>query len=326
MADTLLQRWSGAAPRLIRLRDPENPEAALAASPSRIVSPAMIGIASGIVASFCWATAFAFAKQGIENGMAPADLALHRFVWSGALLLPFLARKGLSDLGGVGWGRGIVLMLLAGPLQAFLAYFGFSIVPLGHGTVIQPATATVMGALLSAWILREHLSITRIAGIIVIVIGLSLFGAEALATIGTHGAGGDLLFVGAGTLWALFSVALRRWSVNGMHAMAVVTVLSLLIIAPLHGLVFGYQSMIAAGWTQNLIQAFVQGFLGGAVPIYLYARSVSILGASRASMFIALVPVFSVALGIVLIGEIPTLTRLIGLAIVVIGFRFAMKQ
>jgi len=295
----------------------------LAASTSRKLSPVVIGIASGVAAAFCWAMAFAFVKHGIANGMAPADLVLHRFAWSGALLLPFLARQGLSDLGGVGWGRGIVLMLFAGPLQAFLAYFGFSIVPLGHGTVIQPATATVMGVLLSAWILCEHLSVTRIAG--VIVIGLSLFGAEALATIGAHGAGGDLLFVGAGTLWACFSVALRRWSANGMHAMAVVTVLSLLIIAPLHGLLFGYQSMIAAGLTENLIQAFMQGFLGGAVPIYLYARSVSMLGAGRASMFIALVPVFSVVIGFVLIGEIPTAMRLIGLAIVVIGFRFAMK-
>ena len=137
-------------------------------------------------------------------------------------------RQGLSDLGGVGWGRGILLMLFAGPLQAFLAYFGFTIVPLGHGTVIQPATAAGMGVLLSAWILREHLSTSRAsAAVVVIVIGLLLFGAEALAIIGTHGAGGDLLFVAAGTLWACFSVALRRWSVNGMHAMAVVSVLSL---------------------------------------------------------------------------------------------------
>ncbi|HKY86647.1 MAG TPA: DMT family transporter [Pseudorhodoplanes sp.] len=290
-----------------------------------MLSPTVIGIAFGVMAAFCWAMAFAFAKHGIANGMAPADLVLHRFAWSGALLLPFVAQQGLSDLGGVGWRRSIALMLFAGPLQAFLAYFGFSIVPLGHGTVIQPATAASMGVLLSAWILREHLSVVRIAGVVIIVIGLLIFGAEALSTIGTHGAGGDLLFVSAGTLWACFSVALRRWSVSGTHAMIVVAVLSLFIIVPLHGIVFGYQSMIAAGLTENLVQAFVQGFLGGALPIYLYARSVSILGAGRASMFVTLVPVFSVALGIVLIGEIPTAMRLIGLAIVLIGFRFALK-
>lgn len=297
----------------------------MAKSESRTLSPVVIGMAGGIGAALCWALAFTVAKHGLAIGMTPADLALHRFVWAGAAMLPFLARQGLSDLGGVGWGRGIVLMLLAGPLQALFAYYGFTLMPLGHGTVIQPATATVMGAVLSALILHEHLSVSRVAGIVIIVIGLSLFGAEALMTIGTHGVGGDFLFVAAGTLWALFSVALRRWSVNGMHATAVVAVLSFLIVAPLHGLVFGYQSMIGAGVMENLLQAVVQGFLGGAVPIYLYARSVSILGAGRTSMFIALVPVFSVVLGIVLIGEIPTAMRLVGLAIVVIGFRFAMK-
>jgi drug/metabolite transporter (DMT)-like permease len=288
-------------------------------------SPKVIGIASGVAASLCWATAFTAAKYGIAHGMAPADLALHRFVWVGLILLPFLARQGLSDLGGIGWGRGIVLMLFAGPLQAFLAFYGFTIVPLGHGTVIQPATATIMGALLSAWMLREHLSATRIVGVVIIIAGLSLFGAEAFTTIGTHGAWGDFLFVGAGTLWALFSVALRRWSVNGMRALAIVSVLSVIIVAPLHGIVFGYRTMIAAGLTQNLIQAVVQGLIGGALPIYLYARSVSILGSGRASMFIALVPVFAVGLGILVIGEIPTAMRLAGLAIVVIGFRFALK-
>ena len=302
-----------------------DPGITLAVTENSTLSPTAIGILSGVAASLCWATAFTAAKHGIAHGMTPADLALHRFIWPGLILLPFLARQGLSDLGGVGWGRGFTLMLLAGPLQAFLAYFGFTIVPLGHGTVIQPATATVMGAVLSALILGEHLSATRIAGMVIILIGLGLFGAEALTTIGTHGAWGDLLFVGAGTLWALFSVALRRWSVNGMHALAVVSVLSVLIVAPLHGLFFGYQAMIAAGLTENLIQAVVQGLIGGALPIYLYARSVSILGSGRASMFIALVPVFSVILGILVIGEIPTALRLVGLAIVVFGFRFALK-
>ena len=65
---------------------------------TRTLSPVASGIACGVAASMCWATAFAFAKQGIANGMAPADLALHRFVWTGMVMLPFLAQRGLSDL------------------------------------------------------------------------------------------------------------------------------------------------------------------------------------------------------------------------------------
>lgn len=286
--------------------------------------PALMGTIFGVAAALCWAMGFTVAKYGIEQGMAPADLAMHRFVWAGLLLLPFLARQGMSDLGGIGWGRGIAMMFFAGPPQAFFAYLGFTMVPLGHGAVIQPATAAVAGVVLSAIVLSEHVTAVRIAGIAAIVTGLLVLGAEAMS-IGAHGVTGDLLFVLTGSMWAVFGVLLRRWSVGGIQATMVVSVLALFLVAPLHALFFGYEQAIRAGLWQNLLQAVVQGAFAGAIAIYLFARAVTMLGAGRASMFPALVPVFSVVLGILIIGEIPTTMRLIGLAIVVVGFRFALK-
>jgi drug/metabolite transporter (DMT)-like permease len=69
----------------------------------------------------------------------------------------------------------------------------------------------------------------------------------------------------------------------------------------------------------------VQGGLAGVMPIYLFAQAVMLLGAGRASLFTALVPVSSVILGVLLIGEIPTLAQLAGLAVVLIGFRLALR-
>lgn len=291
----------------------------------RVPSATLAGTLFGVAAAFCWALGFAVAKYGIENGMAPADLALHRFAWTGLLLAPFLVRQGLADLGGIGWRRGIVMMLFAGPLQAFFAYLGFSLVPLGHGAVIQPAMATIAGLVFSAIVLREHLTAIRIAGVATIVAGLAIFGGEAVATIGSEGAAGDLLFVLTGTMWACFAVTLRLWSVSGIRASMIVSVLALLFLGPVHALFFGYAQMAAAGLAQNLLQALVQGAFAGAIPIYLFARSVTLLGAGRASMFTALVPIFAMGLGVVLIGEMPTLARIAGLVIVLAGFRLAMK-
>ena len=42
-------------------------------------------------------------------GFTPADLAFHRFFWAGLLLMPLALRDGISDLGGIGWGRGMVM-------------------------------------------------------------------------------------------------------------------------------------------------------------------------------------------------------------------------
>jgi drug/metabolite transporter (DMT)-like permease len=42
-------------------------------------------------------------------------------------------------------------------------------------------------------------------------------------------------------------------------------------------------------------------------------------------MFPALVPPMAVLIGLVAIGEIPTVPQLAGLAIVIVGFRFALR-
>ena len=114
------------------------------------------------------------------------------------ILLPLALRDGIADLNGIGWGRGIVLTILGGPGIAILSYSGFTLVPLGHGGVIQPSCAALVGLVLATVVLREPLPRSRAIGALVIVAGLAVFGAEALGTIGSHGLLGDLLFVSAG--------------------------------------------------------------------------------------------------------------------------------
>ena len=48
-------------------------------------------------------------------------------------------------------------------------------------------------------------------------------------------------------------------------------------------------------------------------------------GAGRASTFPALVPIFGLILGFLTLGVVPTILQLIGLVIVVIGFRFVVR-
>ena len=171
----------------------------------------------------------------------------------------------------------------------------------------------------------ERMTQQRILGGAIIVVGLVVFGVESLATIGTHGVGGDLLFAAAGVSWAIFGVMLRFWRVPGLQAAAVTGTLSVLVFAPLHAIFIGYADMLKMGWTENLIQIVVQGIIAGALPIYLFARSVTLLGAGRAGTFPALVPGFALIIGYLALGIVPSLAQVIGLAIVVLGFRFVVR-
>jgi drug/metabolite transporter (DMT)-like permease len=284
----------------------------------------LIGVLSGAAAAFCWAAGFVVAKHGVTIGFAPADLAFHRFFWSALVIAPFALRDGFRNLGGIGWTRSIIASVLSGPPQALVAYSGFILVPLGHGTTIQPACAALSGLLLATAMLHERLSGRRIAGAIGIIVGLLLFGVESLTTIGTHGVGGDLLFVTAGVFWGLFGVLLRLWQLSGQRAIGITAILTIVLYAPLYLAIYGAGDFIRMGWWENLLQIVTQGVIAGALPVFLFARAVTLLGAGRASTFPAMVPVFGVIIGFLALGIVPSLAQLVGMAIVLIGFRLAL--
>jgi drug/metabolite transporter (DMT)-like permease len=290
------------------------------------LSPNIIGILCGAGAALSWAIGFVAARHGIAHGMHPVDIALHRYVWAGVFLLPFVLRDGVKILGGVGWGKGLALTVLGGPTMAILSYSGFLTAPLGHGAVIQPSMAMLGGLLLAKLVLGESLPTSRLIGAAAILCGLIVLAGEAAVTIGAHGILGDLSFAAAGLSWAGFGLLIALWRIDPLRAVGVVSTLALLVYLPLHGLIFGFQGMIAAGLAENLLQIAVQGGLAGAGAVYLYARAVNTLGAGRAAVFPALVPGFTMLAGFFILGEVPSLAQLAGLAIVVIGFRFAMKR
>jgi len=292
-----------------------------AARPSGI----LIGVLCGTGAALGWAAGFVAAKHGVTIGFSPADLALHRFLWSGLLLMPLILRDGITDLGGFGWGRGLVMSVLSGPPQAMIAYTGFMLVPLGHGTTIQPACAALAGLILATLVLGEHPTGQRIIGGATIIAGLLVFGAESITTIGSHGVGGDLLFATAGLFWATFGILLRYWRVSGTRAVAAVGALSVVVFAPLHALFVGYDGILRMSLAENMLQVVVQGILAGVLPIFLFARAVILLGAGRTATFPALVPGFSMIIGYLALGVVPSIPQVIGLVIVVIGFRFALR-
>lgn len=285
----------------------------------------IIGVVFGTLAAAAWAGGFVVAKHGIEIGFAPADLAFHRFFWTSLFLLPFAYREGLRDLGGLGWGRGLIVSLLSGPTQALIAYTGFILVPLGHGTTIQPACAALSGLILATLVLREPLSSRRALGGTAIIVGLMIYGWESLSTIGVHGVGGDLMFVLAGVGWATFGMLVRLWHLPGMRAIVIVGFLSIVVYLPVYLFFYDPRHLLAFGLYENLLQAVVQGLIAGVLPIYLYTHAVFALGAGRAATFPALVPIFGLVMGFIALGVVPSWAQLIGLVVVVIGFRLTVR-
>jgi drug/metabolite transporter (DMT)-like permease len=279
----------------------------------------LLGVLCGVGAALFWAAGFVAARHGIAAGLRPPDIILHRFIWAGLIFLPLLAREGLADLGGVGWPKALLLTLAGGPTFAFFSYAGFLFVPLAHGGVIQPSCAALGGLVLATVLLKEKLPAQRAVGALIIVAGLVTIGGEAIASIGAHGLVGDLSFATAGLMFATFASLLRLWRIAPIRAVAVTSVVSLAYL-PVYWLAVGFERMIALGLVENLLQLVAQGILAGAGATYLFTRAVVLLGAGRGAVFPSLVPGFTLLIGFLVLGDVPSVAQLAGLAIVMMGF------
>lgn len=286
---------------------------------------ALLGIAGGVGAALCWALGFVATRHGLKTGFTPADLLMHRFLWSGIAFLPIVLRAGFGNLSGIGWGRGLVLMVLGGPVMSLISYAGFVLVPLGHGSLIQPSCATLGGIFLAAVLLRERISLSRWLGAVVIVGGLIVIGAESIGHIGPSGVQGDLIFVLTGFMFAGFGTLLRYWRVSAFAAATVISVLSLALL-PLYAAVIGFGHVIALGFGENALQALAQGILAGPAAMYLFVFSIQTLGVARAAVFPATVPALTLLVGWLLLGEPPTALQAAGLVTVLCGFYLAQRQ
>ena len=281
------------------------------------------GVACGAGAALCWALGFVAARQGVTHGLSPFVLALHRYIWPGLVLIPLAAVNGFADLGDIGWRRGIGITVFGGLPLALWSYYGYVYVPLGHGAIIQPSCAALGGLILARLIVKEPLPPRRIVGAVAMLAGLAVIGAEALHSIGGGAVFGDLLFVAAGSSFAVFGMLLRLWRIPAMPAVAITSLLSL---AGLPFLAFDFDNLLAAGLAENAMQAIVQGAFAGAGAVYLFTRSVILLGVGRAAVFPALVPPFTLLIGYLALGEVPSVSQLIGLVIVIVGFRLTQQN
>jgi drug/metabolite transporter (DMT)-like permease len=287
--------------------------------------PALFGVVCGFGAALFWALGFVAARYGLRLGFTPPDLLMHRFVWSGLAFLPLVIRAGARTLGGIGWGRGAILMVLGGPGMSILTYTGLQYVPLAHGSVIQPACVTLGGLLFATALLGERVSFSRMFGAFVIVAGLVVIGSESIGGARSTGTWGDLIFVLTGFMFASFGALLRYWRVNPFSAAAVVSVLSLSLL-PAYLALGGLGRVMALGLAHNALQALGQGVLAGPGATYLFALSIQLIGVARAAVFPAIVPALTLLCDWLLLGEPPTGLQIGGLVVVMFGFYLAQRR
>ena len=306
------------------MTEPASPAAAppLATTSSR--GPIRFGVACGLLAALIWGVQAVVSRQSVLDGLTAGDVTILRYATAALVLLPLaLARLKPFPVGRLGWRRALILTAIIGPSYSMILVGGAHFAPALHSSVISPGLIPICTAVL-AWIwLGERAGPMRLAGLGLLVLGIALFSWEALQGAPTRADAwiGDLLFVLIALLWSLFGLLARRWRADAVEVTLVTLVLSLPLLPLVWWLLPGHLGAVA--WQPVLLQAVYQGLLVGALALFLYTRAVETLGASRAALFLPLVPVVTALSGAVLLGEWPSVLEALGMAVAIAGMVLA---
>jgi len=273
-----------------------------------------------VLVALIWGGTFIAGRVAAPE-MSALAAALWRYVVASVVLVAMLLARegGLPRLDGPHWLRIVLLGLtgVAGYNLCFMA--GLETVPASRGSLIialNPA-ATMLGA---ALFLHEPLTLTKIAGMLLALVGVAieLSGGNPLALFDGGAGAGELLLFGCVLSWAAYTLLGKK--MTGISPLAITTYAALMGTAMLAVGAFvrgdlGFPQVSRNAW----IALVYMGTLGTAVAFVWFLEGVKELGPARASIFVNLVPVAAIALGALLLGEKITVPMLVGAALVVSG-------
>ena len=268
--------------------------------------------------------------RGIRADIPPMALAFWRWAIAFLLVVPLALPhlKAQWPLLRKGWRPIIVLGLLGVGSYNTFAYIG-----------LQTTTAT-NAVLLNSFIPVATIAIAwaflgkRLKPLEALGVAISLAGAMTIVARGDLNVLlhlnlnlGDLWMLGAVGVWAIYTVGLA-WRPAGVHPMlmlAAFTAVGLCALFPsyLWELSTGRHMNIHLGSLASL--AYV-GIFPSFVGYIFYNRGVAEVGASRASLFIHLMPVFGTLLSVIFLNEIPALYHYLGIALIFTGIWLTMTR
>jgi drug/metabolite transporter (DMT)-like permease len=257
--------------------------------------------------------------------IAPSSIAFLRWVLALLVLTPFVLPAALKHRVAIRrqWYKLAFLGLLGMAMWQGLAYVAAETTSATNMGILA-AMVPLLTVLLSALILREAPSLGGTLGGWVAFVGVTvLLGqGDPLSLLTLDVAIGDLLMVMAATCYALYGVMLKRWPLDMppwviLYLQAVFATLFLL-----PGYLLGPMTPIDG---QNVWLILYAGIPASIITTFLWMRAIRQIGASQASIFINLMPLFSALIAMAFLGERIALYHLLGGALVLAGVIMAQR-
>ncbi|MFG6177622.1 DMT family transporter [Halomonas sp. THAF12] len=258
-------------------------------------------------------------NQLTVGAIAPSSIAFLRWLLALAVLTPFVAPAAWRHRAELRrhWPKLAVLGLLGMGLWQGLAYVAAETTSATNMGILA-AMVPLLTVLLSALILREPPSLGGVIGGLLALAGVSILlgHGNPLSLLDLEVAVGDALMVVAATCYALYGVMLKRWplALPPWVLLYGQVICAVLILLPPY--LLGPMTPVNAG---NLGLILYAGIPASIVTTFLWMLAIRRIGASQASIFINLMPLFSAVIAMFALGERLAAYHVVGGVLVLAG-------
>lgn len=290
----------------------------------------LIPQAALILSMFAFGSFYPLTKYTMA-ALDPLTMAFLRYFLGALPLIPFyFVERSRHPL--VITGKDKLILFLLGQLGvtafALFLFLGVDLSNASNGALL-PNTQPIFTVFFAPLLIKEHFSVKRVLGAAVGFLGLLLVttGGSLSNIIQTETFLGNLLLVGASISMTLYNIYLKSF-IRRFGSLvptlltflygAIVLFLIALVKSDLMGIIFSLN-------LKEVLLILYIGIGATAVPYFLFNRALKDLDVVAASGFKFLIPVSGVLLSILIFRELPSLTFLLGMGIIIGSIFFLQK-
>ncbi len=273
------------------------------------------GYALGIVAALIWCGFILVSRMGGISALTSYDVIAIRYLTCASLLLPLWWFKWRFTLF---TPKHIAVSLIGGLAYALFTFKGFEMAPASHAAVLLPGFIPLLVILLAFWLNHETQGKAKWLGLGVIALGIAMLFVQQLSTQGGGLQMGYLWLVLGAACWALFTVLIKRWNIDPWQATVSLAVITSVLYLPVYVLML--PSKLSVELLPDIaLQVVYQGVMATIIQMFLYVKAVQLIGASSMGSVMAIVPVVSGVMALLVFKEPASIELMVGLVLVSLG-------
>lgn len=275
-----------------------------------------------IMACVFWAGAFIAGKSSVAS-FGPWTLTFYRFFFATIILFPVLMVKYPESLklSKARWIE-VSILGLVGMTGYHVLFFTALKYTSASSASMLAATNPIMTAVLLSVFYKERLGLAKLSLLLLALTGVVLtitnWHLETLLEMERNI--GELIMIAAVFCWAVYSLLVKKYIVHFkpivMTAFAFLTCsIMVLPFALWEGLISDSVSAPLSAWGSVIYMALFASVIG----YWIQQESIQRIGPAKTNIFINIVPVFSLILAFVILGENIPYTKLISCAMIILA-------